>query len=135
MAFTEAQRVKIRFYLGWSARFHQFDSRLEQAMNAVDADGSGETELQVEAVLTSLDAVTASLTAAHDRLKALAVGSIKLSGNGEINALRSEGRRHAGSLASTLGVEVRHDVFGSGRYRSFATHAGLVPGGGNVMLG
>ena len=33
MALTDTQRQKVRMYLGWSERFHQYDSRLEQAMN------------------------------------------------------------------------------------------------------
>ena len=131
MAFTEAQRVKIRLYLGWSARFHQFDSRLEQAMNAVDT--LADTETEVEAILADLATIETELADAHGRLKAMKVGSIDLPGHKEIQALRSEGRRHVGRLAATLGVEVRHDAFGAGRYRHFATRYGLI-GGGNVML-
>lgn len=131
MALTEAQRVSIRFYLGWSARFHQTDSRLEQAMNAVD--GLPDTQTQVESVLTDLGDVSDKLKDAYDRLKALKVGSIELPGKNEIALLRSEGRRHAGSLASILGVEVRHDVFGTGK-GYMATADGLVGGRRNVML-
>ena len=113
MALTEAQRVKVRFYLGWSARFHQTDSRLEQAMNAIAAEA--ETQTQVETQLTALDDITTKLTASHARLKALQVGSIQLPGALEVSVLRSEGRRHAGALAATLGVDVRHDAFGYSR--------------------
>lgn len=131
MAYAEAQRVEIRFYLGWSARFHQFDSRLEQAMNAVDTEL--DTQAKAEVILAALADVMAKLTDAHSRLKALKVGSIELPGKIEIAMLRAEGRRHAGALAALHGVEVRHDVFGSGRYRYFATSDGLVHGS-NLML-
>lgn len=130
MAFTEPQRVKVRFYLGWSARFHQHDSRLEQAMNAIDV--LADTQTQVELVLTDLDDLVTKLKDSYDRLKAMKVGSIELPGKNEVALLRSEGRRNVGGLAAILGVEVRQDVFGSGRYRHFATSGGL-GGGGNVM--
>ena len=124
MAFTEAERVKIRFYLGWSARFHQGDSRLEQALNAVDNLPDTQTLIRDE-MLASMDDIRLKLTDAHKRLKALKVGSIDLPQANEVAMLRSEGRRHASSLAATLGVPIRHDVFGSSRYRYFASHTGL----------
>jgi hypothetical protein len=69
VALTEAQRVSIRFYLGWSARFHQTDSRLEQAMNAIDT--LPETQTRVEAVLTDLDSVATAIKDSYSRLKAI----------------------------------------------------------------
>ena len=36
MAITEAQRVKVRLYCGWSARFWQTDTTLEQSLNALE---------------------------------------------------------------------------------------------------
>lgn len=124
MALTATERVKIRFYLGWSARFHQFDSRLEQALNAVDMDSDTETFVRDD-LIAALDDIRTKLTDAHGRLKAMKVGSINLPGNQEVMTLRQEGQRHASSLASTLGVEIRHNVFGSQRYRAFASYTGL----------
>lgn len=113
MALTEAQRSSVRLYVGWSERFHQFDSELEQAMNALATAPDGEAI--VLAAVAACEDIDVKLTAAHGRLKAMKVGSIGLSGPGEIRALRSEGRRHAGRIASVLGVSIRHDVFtGSG---------------------
>lgn len=123
MAFTATEKVKIRFYCGWSARFHQFDSRLEQAISAVEVDT--DTETFVRGIIADCDDTRTKLTAAHSRLKAMKVGSIGLSGPNELMMLRSEGRRHTGELCSVLGVERRHDVFGSSRYRYFASHTGL----------
>ena len=88
MAFTEAQRVKVRMYLGWSARFWQMDSRLEQAMNAVD--DKADTVSYCQGLLTSLEEVDTAITGCYTRLKALKVGAIELSGHGEMAALRSE---------------------------------------------
>lgn len=124
MALTEAQRADIRFYCGWSARFRQFDSRLEQAMNALAS--TPETEARITnsitgdppGVLACLHAVDAELTAAHKRLKATKVGSIELN-QGEIASLRSEGRRHVTRLCAMLGIEQYADVFGNSRVSGF----------------
>jgi hypothetical protein len=75
-------------------------------------DGDTPTQSLVVVLLGKLDTVSAAIEAAYGRLKALEVGSIKLSGGGEIATLRSEGRRFAGQLAAAMGVEIRGDAFG-----------------------
>lgn len=129
--FTNAQRAKIRWYLGWSARFHQTDSRLEQAMNAVDMEVDDSSYDLIVANLAAMDAISTKLTQAYDRLKALKVGSIDLPGAGEIGMLRSEGRRLGGQLAACFGVETRHDVWSGSGNKSFAGWNGLE--GGNAF--
>jgi hypothetical protein len=94
-------------------------------MNAIDT--LPETQTRVEAVLTDLDSVATAIKDSYSRLKAIQVGSITLPGQNELGLLRSEGRRNAGSLAAILGVEVRHDVFSSGRNA-------LLGGRTNVLL-
>lgn len=132
MALTATQRADVRRYLGWSARFHQFDSRLEQAMNALDTEP--EHELQVtdtlanNGLLAALADIEQKLRDAHGRLRAMKVGSIDLTGFGEVQSLRMEGRRYAKTLASILGVEVRNDVFSSSRTMTFASHGGMMSG-------
>jgi hypothetical protein len=129
--FTAVERAKIRWYLGWSARFHQADSRLEQAMNAVDMETTDATHDLITAQLTAMDAIGTKITQAYDRLKALKVGSIDLPGHGEIGMLRSEGRRLGGQLAAALGVETRPDVWSGTGNKSFAGWNGLE--GGNTF--
>lgn len=114
MAFTEAQKVKIRYYLGWGDRFRQSDSALEQAMLAVEQN-SDTVDFIVDELIVDLEAITESLVDARKRLKAAKVGSITLPMANEIAMLRSEGRRLANSLASTLSVETRQDVFSGTR--------------------
>ena len=109
MALTETQKIEVRTYLGWSDRFHQTDSRLEQALAAIDM--RPDSELKVESLLASIADIETKLTDAHGRLKARNVGSIALEAEIELGALRSEGRRFVGRLAILLGVECRHDVF------------------------
>jgi hypothetical protein len=141
---TSAQRAQIRYYLGWSARFHQTDSRLEQAMNAIDVGDVDTYNLIVSSISATPPGLLASLTdvdsrisaagGALDRVKAMKVGSIELPGLQEIGVLRSQGRQFAGRLAALLGVEVRHDVFSGSRPKGFASSVGLLPSMGTTNL-
>ena len=133
--WTSAQKAKIRLFLGWSARFHQYDSRLEQAMSAIEGESDDSTHDLIVGFLASLDDIQTRLTSAYSRIKAMKVGSIDLPGAMEMGLLKAEGRRFVGQLAATLGVEVRHDVFGSGRFNSFAGFDGLSGGGNEIKQG
>jgi hypothetical protein len=108
MALTEAQKSDIRLYLGWSARFFQYDSRLEMAMSALETRPEHET--QVIALLVKLTTIDAEIEAARSRFKADKVGSITLRKE-EPDQLRDEGRMFAKRIASILGVEIRNDIF------------------------
>lgn len=114
LILTTAERASIRLYCGWSGRWRQTDSRLEQAMNALDM-ADDDTMAEVRTLLASLASVDTELVDAHKRIKAAKLGSLELSQAGrrgdEIEVLRSEGRRFVGRLAATLGVEARQDVF------------------------
>ena len=65
-------------------------------------------------VTTAVTGIDARLEDAYDRLQASAVGSIKLNA-GEIGALRSEGRRIVGNIATLMGVMIMADAYGAGR--------------------
>lgn len=128
MALSATQKADVRRALGWSARFHQFDSRLEQAMNAIATEA--EHELQItdtlanNGILANIDDVQTKLRDAHDRLKANKVGSILLRKE-ELLQLRSEGSRWVKDLARLLGVEIRDGgLFGSARKVTFAGFGG-----------
>ena len=109
--FTSAQKANIRLYLGWSARFHQMDSGLEQAMSAIEGEADDSTHDQIVALLADIADIETRLTDAYGRLKAAKVGSIDLPGQTEVSVLRSEGRRFVAQLARILSVEVRGDPF------------------------
>ena len=132
MALSDTQKAQIRMYLGWSERFFQFDSRLQQAMGAIQA----EAELLITdtlangGLLASLADIDTKLTASHSRLKADVVGSIKLN-RSEVSQLRREGKRLAGRLASMLGVKIRNNAFGAAR-GGFASFYGQGLGGNYV---
>jgi hypothetical protein len=111
--FTNAQRVDIRYFLGWPQRYFGIETDLEIAMNTVQQDA--DTEALVVSLLPLLHDVDDKIVAARERLAAKELGSITLPGAEEIGVLRSEGRRLSGRLASILGVWIKHDVFsGSG---------------------
>lgn len=132
MALTDDQKFKVRLYLGWSERFHQFDSELEQAMSALETHPSAETG--VIGLIADCERIDAAITAAEGRLKAMVVGSIELNG-GEINQLRDRGRQFVGRMASILGVTVRNDVFSGNLPSATATRFGMVGGGNRQMQG
>jgi len=131
MAFTLTQRAEIRYYTGWSGRWHQVDSELERALSAID--GVAEIEALVLADLASCKDVDAKLLDADKRLKALKVGSIVLPAKNEIDELEKKGRKFAKRLASQLGVEVRNDMFDSSKPVGRQTYGGI-SGGGNYAL-
>jgi hypothetical protein len=144
---TGFQRAQIRLYLGWSARFHQMDSALEQAMNAVDANQTDDDTYNLitratndpngPGLLASLVDVDTKLLATDQELEVKKVGSIELVVQEKVGTLRSNGRKFAGRLAALLGVPVRHDVFsGTAPRGPFMGMAGAgmgLPGlGGNL---
>ena len=123
MALTDQNKADIRYYLGYSARYYHTDTVLEGAMSSLESDAEAET--QVLADIVKLQALDTRIEGTYDRLKVLKVCDIQLAHKKEMCLLRSEGRRIVGRIASTIGVPVRHDVYGSGRYSSHATFDGL----------
>lgn len=115
MALTATQKSQLRIFLGYPARFHQTQPELEQAILALE--GVPDDEAQVATLLakltTAVTGIDARLEDAYDRLQAKKVGSIELN-DGEIGALRSEGRRVIRRIASLMGVKVRADAYGGG---------------------
>jgi hypothetical protein len=109
---TATQKAQVRTYLGWSPRYGGTDSALENAFAALVLEP--EHEVIVIALLTDLAGIETKLLDSHKRLKAVKVGSIELDAfKTEIIGLRSEGMRLTGKLSVGLGVERRHNVFGT----------------------
>ena len=113
--FTVAERGKIRLYLGWSSLYRDFHTRLESAMTAIDSAALSGDPSAYDLIILELEKIAgieAKITEAICRLSAVQVGDITLPEHKEISMLRSLGRMAAGRIASTLGVEIGHDVFG-----------------------
>lgn len=110
MALTTTQKAGVRRYLGYPDINRESHQGLESAMVALSAEG----EVVVGDLLTQLAAIDAQLQTSWSRQKVVKAEDVILAGHDEILGLRHEGRRLAGQLAGTLGVEPRRDAFGSG---------------------
>ena len=133
MAFTATERTTIRMYLGWSARFLQFDDALERAMDAVGANPDTSTQTQIQGFLTEAARIDTAITAAEARLKAAKVGSIELNA-AEIEQLRGRGRQNVARIARAFGVEVRGDAYGETLPTDQASAVGMIGAGGGYQL-
>jgi hypothetical protein len=111
MALSNADKSNLRYWLGYSARFYQTDSNLEQAMNAVGSDDTVVGLLQ--SLVTRCVAIDAKLVDAEGRQRYEAADqeAIVYRGYAELAALRSQGRMTVGRMAALLAVTPRHDAF------------------------
>ncbi|NUP13761.1 MAG: hypothetical protein HOW73_47600 [Polyangiaceae bacterium] len=136
MAFTTAQKISIRKYLGLPSVHLDQDSRLESAIDLIGTVPEAQTE--VEALLTQLTAVQTELT------NSLAQAGLKRAedvewyqagaGSSVIDQKRAEGRRYCNQLSIIFGVPIVHDYFGEGGYQddswrgtSFQYGGGIIP--------
>jgi hypothetical protein len=138
MAFTDPQKVQIRFFLGYPFPFQQLNPRLEGALALVGADATA-TAIVV-AILAKLvtfygiDPGNPGGPAAIDQ--AIAQAGVKrvesvddvvefgTTGNGQggasssaiLNTQNDAARQLVSSLSSMFGVEIANDVFGKRGY-------------------
>ena len=109
MSLTNTQRAEIRKYLGWNARWVQFDSALERAFLFVDnltAGGDDSSEVQALALLVKIQTIESEIDASRARFKANKVGTIELN-RSEVGQLVGRGEAYIGQLARIFGVEVK----------------------------
>jgi len=118
MAFTEADRVNIRLYLGFSSLYLQLDSRLESAITSVQsvADGgtrpTSDAENKVKDIITELVDIDGRIKALRDQQAATElVGEVRLDAARESLRLSNEGRRYIHRLARMLDTLPRSDAF------------------------
>lgn len=129
MAFTEAQRVKLRSFLGWPDVHQQYNPYLEGTFTTIGA--RPDTQARVESVITAIEAV-------ETKLKAVAISFAGLKraediewypsgqAGGQIDVLRSEGRRLVGQLSTIFGVEIKSDYFGAGGMNTTRSSSGYI---------
>ncbi len=113
MAFTEVEKTRIRMLLGWGARFWQLETRLENAMEAVENNLPEETA-QIQTILTSLTDIDSKITEALDTAGVTGVSSIKLDSDQGISHFRSEGRRLVEAIAAILQVNIKKNYYSGG---------------------
>ena len=117
MAFTEAQKTKIRYYLGYPNIHLTANVRLEMAITLL---GDGDS---VQAEIETILAVIATI---EDKLSstALDVAGIQAVGQGDpefykgqiLVDLRNEGRRNSNKISIIAGVPIANDVWGQVGY-------------------
>lgn len=105
MAFTDAEKVQIRRWMGGSFLFIAVDSRLESAIQTVEAltDG-GATEAYIrDTLLVQCAAIDTTLQGHQNKFLALDADEVKIDAVRAMGALRAEGRRYSQQLAHALG--------------------------------
>ena len=117
MAWTEADRVAIRSYLGFADLFLQADPRLESAIASLQArtDGGtrpdGSAEAQIRRWLAQLARIETRLEEVWEEAEAGKVDELGVDAYRGMALLRSEGRRIVGRLARALATTPVADAF------------------------
>lgn len=140
MAFTDEQKVKVRFFLGYPFPFQQLNPRLEGALDLVGANASATA--MVVAMLAKLvtfygiDPSNPGAPAAIDQVIAQAgvkrvesvddVVEFGMTGNESggasnsamLNTQNDAARQLVGALSIMMGVEVANNIFGTSGYNN-----------------
>ncbi len=111
--FTLAERARIRRLLGWEARFLQYDTRLESAMDAINNVSPADQDV-IRDIFTKLDGLDTKIESAQVKFGVDRVGSIYLNSLNMLGLLKSEAKRYVDNMAAILGVECRANFYGSG---------------------
>lgn len=116
MAFTLAEKARIRRYLGFSQGFHDIDTRLEGQLDTLPLTYP-EAETQVRDILVALDAIDRKLqSAALGNMNFTEiVGELKFLGPAQLDALWQQGRTLIQRLAITFNINMSEqpDYYGA----------------------
>ena len=122
MAFTEAERVQIRRFLGYPA-VHQGEGRsLNSSIAAVQAAGDGglmadnSTEVAVRGFLANLAALEAQIAQLWESMLASKIETIEIDPARGLFALYADARRLVGHISDALDVRPVRDVFSPPAY-------------------
>jgi hypothetical protein len=116
MAFTEANRVAIRRWLGYPAqRDNSFESAITNVQSVSDGGAmvDSSTETEIKSWLTALDDIRAKIAALRTQAQVAGVGQkeAELDTIRGIFSLATEGRMLIGFIADAVGYRPRRDVF------------------------
>jgi hypothetical protein len=117
MAFTGAEKARIRALLGWGARYFNLSTPLEAAMKAIEDIPLPDDEAQIRAYLTQLDLIDTQIAEARGIAGVKQTGSIVLTDDQGLFLLRSEGARLVDAIAAILSVEVLKNFYRNGSPR------------------
>jgi hypothetical protein len=112
VAFSPEEKTRIRMLLGWGARFWQLETRLENAIEAVENELPTETA-QIQTLLSKLTVIDTKITEALDTAGVTAVSTIHLDSDQGISHFRSEGRRLVEAIAAILQVPIKRNFYGA----------------------
>lgn len=119
MAFTEAQKVKIRFYLGFPDVFRYANTRLESAIDVIG--GRAETQTEVESVLARLVVIETAIESSLSTAGLKRAEDVEWYQGGaagtQIEGKRAEGKAYCSRLSIIFGIPLQGDAFGTGGYR------------------
>lgn len=117
-AFTEAERVQIRSYLGASRMYIASDPRLESAITNAQTSAEGgsapddSTETYIRSLIVNLQGVDTRIKALQAQKGASAVDEIRVDPAREHGRLCKEGRMWVARLSDVLRYRPLRDVFG-----------------------
>lgn len=137
MAFTNTEKAGIRKYLGWNARWIQFDSGLERAFTFIQnstTGGDSSSEDQARTLLGKITAIEVEIDNTHSRFKAEKVGPITLNPR-EVMQLIERGESYIGQLARVMGVEVKGKALRNDLPNTHGTPWGQSGGGNSQRQG
>lgn len=109
---TDPERARIRSLLGWGARWHHLQTRLESAFNAMDQ--LPDDVNQIRTYLTQLTSIDSLIAEAQGIIGVKRTGSIELVDDQGIGGLRSEGRRLVEAIDAILGAGIKRNFYGGG---------------------
>lgn len=110
MAFTTAQVVKIRKYLGWPV-WRTASTEIESAITLAGADAAQQAE--IESILVNLASIEVEIANLHSLALASKAEETELNPRRYAD-LRAAGRRECTQLASAFDCAIRADVFAAG---------------------
>lgn len=126
MAFTNAERARLRELLGVPAAYR--DQYLDVEGRFGTAEQDRDVEDRVRVVLTDIETLDAQLRKSWKRQAVEVVDDIRLAGWKEVNGLRREGRRLVRRLCTVFDLSAYgfplSDYFGEGGGRGNAMKIG-----------
>lgn len=118
MAFTSAEAVKIRHYLGYPYLWQFTNPRLEDAI--VKVGENPDMVSLIQGLLASIDDVFAkisSIALLGSGVKALDKGDVELyQDNQQTKGMANIGRIYVNRLSDAMGVIIANDIFGTWGY-------------------
>lgn len=110
MAFTLAQKAKIRRYLGVPDNNRELRWPLENSMDSISAEG----QVEIEDYLRQLAKIDEHIENALCNQTVRAADGVQFANGREIAVYEERGSRVVGQLAAYLGVRVHKDPYAGG---------------------